>query len=498
MTLALDTINIGAAPNDHAGDSARAGAQKINANFAAVAAASDSLLAASLTDYINVLSYGADRTGVASSAQAFVDAINQAAATNGTLYIPNGKYLLGATGLVVPANVSVVATGHAALIYTGTGVALNIMGQMATQQTRTLRLPAVMRSYFGLAGIPEWHSSNATPDTTSVGVQLTNCLYEQVLVPAIYRFRRGLVLRAIGSAAAIELTVCNTIQLGRIFNNFIGIDFEADAGVGCNSNTFFGGVVNINANAAMAGTISVRMSQAENNVNSFYGTNFEAGGQEKALNINSYGNMFVNCRYEGGHAKAGFLTFGAGSGHNKVIGYGPAGGITVWHTMIADTGQANQYQFGNMLSSKNMTIQFDGAAPIKFGSGNAAPAVPIGGYGTNRLWIGDANTAGIRHFGAVWQETKTVTAGTTIPAGASYVTINNASAATITGASGGAQSDVQGKLLLMDVNGNQTLLHTAAPSSGQGRFVLKAGANLVMSAKVPVQFMLHDGNYYQV
>jgi hypothetical protein len=448
---------------------------------------------------VNVTELGAVTTGLVDVGAIFVDAIELAAAIGGTLRIPNGQYLIGTTSLVVPENVSIVADGHAQLCYTGLGIALKVMGSLGTRQiTRTLRLPGVMRATFGLANLPHWHTHPTALDTTSVGIMITNCGYEQVTVPAIYRFHRGLVLRA-ETTDPTSLTVCNTTYLGRIFNNFIGIDFDVEnANNGVNQNTFIGGVVNINATAAMAGTTSVRMASAENNINTFVGTNFERGGQERALSINSVGNLFLNCRFEGGHTQAGYITFGSGSAQNKVIGNAPAVSVTLFHTMISDSGQANQLQFGNIISSKSLTIQLDGSVPIRIGNGSAVPSVPIASYGTNRLAIGDGATVGTRYHGAMWQEQRIVTvAGTTFTAGASFVTFNKTAAATIVGSTV-TQADVQGMLSLMDLNGNQTLQHTATPTSGQGRMVLKAGANLLMVARQPVLFSMHDGNYYQV
>jgi hypothetical protein len=47
------------------------------------------------------------------------------------------------------------------------------------------------------------------------------------------------------------------------------------------------------------------------------------------------------------------------------------------------------------------------------------------------------------------------------------------------------------------MNGNVTLTHSAAPAAGAGFFNLRAGANLAMTAMIPVTFTMIDGNYYQ-
>lgn len=63
---------------------------------------------------------------------------------------------------------------------------------------------------------------------------------------------------------------------------------------------------------------------------------------------------------------------------------------------------------------------------------------------------------------------------------------------------GNWSSQSGGIFSLIDLNGNITLQHTAGPALGGGRFVLKAGVNLAMTANVPVLFVATNGNLYQV
>lgn len=50
-----------------------------------------------LGEFVSVLDFGADDTGVADSSTAFIDAIASLPATGGTIYVPNGTYKISAT-----------------------------------------------------------------------------------------------------------------------------------------------------------------------------------------------------------------------------------------------------------------------------------------------------------------------------------------------------------------------------------------------------------------
>lgn len=399
---------------------------------------------------------------------------------------PAGKYRTESTVICGPLS-STRAVGGAVLEYAGDGSAMVVEGVNTSETTGQLHLmPSIVRTTLG------W---NGGTDTTSVGLILQDRKYNTFIIPGVKRFNEGLAFKA-----NVANFVCNTIQLGVLQNNRIGLDFSrVTAGYGINQNTIVGGAIATDSTyTGVAGRIYINMPNAgENNTNTFIGTNLEKGGNEKAIFCASSNNLFLNCRFEAGGTTAGYVTVTGNL--NKFIGPAPVWPTTApFTTWVADTGSANVFWSANILANKYFVIDFNsGSKPIRFGNGSAFPSVPIGPYGTDRLMLGDSSTLGVRHYGYVLQEESVVTSGASIP-GKQHQQLNYASPQTIVSITGGFAQDLGGIFTLTDLNGNITLFHTAAPAAGAGRFVLKGGANLAMSANTPVVFVLVNGNLYQV
>lgn len=442
-----------------------------------------------LRESVSVKDFGAVGDGVVDDTTAINNAYTAAEAAGGVeVYWPAGTYKT--TSTVTCGSKCSTRASQAILSYTGSGVAFDIQGVWDTDAgvdkgDNISILPVVIRSSLG------W---NAGTDSTSIGVRIANRKMTTFFVRGIQNFYRGLVLES-----TTANTVCNTFHIGFILNNQYGIDFGTiTPGLGTNQNQFIGGQVSINsAYTAVSPRISINMPDVgENNTNLFLGLNLEKGGNEKAIVCASSENVFLNCRFEGGAASAGYITLSGN--RNKVIGGAPSAAATLpFETWISDTGFGNQYWMGYYIASKFFALDFSTNKPLKLGDGTAFPAIPINAFGTNRLSLGDSNTAGIRYNSYMLQEEIITTSGTTIPA-KQHQQLNYAAPTTITGITGGFDQSLGGIFTLIDINGNITLTHTASPSAGAGRFVLKAGVNLAMTTNQPVLFVATNGNLYQV
>lgn len=442
-----------------------------------------------MRDFFSVKDFGAVGDGVVDDTTAINNAYTAAQAAGGIeVFFPAGTYKT--TGTITCPSKCTTRAPQAIISYTGSGVAFDIQGVWDTD-AGVLKgdniniLPVVTRTSLG------W---NAGTDSTSVGIRIANRKMSTFFVRGIRFFYRGLVLES-----TTANTVCNTFHIGFISNNQYGIDFGTiTPGWGTNQNQFIGGQVSIDsAYTAVSPRISINMPDVgENNTNVFVGVNLEKGGNEKAIVCASPENMFLNCRFEGGGSTAGYITISGN--RNRLIGGAPTSAPTLpFETWITDTGFGNQYWMGYAIASKSFNLDFSTATnPLRFGNGSAFPAVPIRGFGTDRLSLGDSNTAGVRYNSYMLQEEIITTSGTTIPA-KQHQQLNYAAPATITNITGGFDQTVGGVFSLIDLNGNITLQHTAGPAAGAGRFVLTAGVDLVMTANVPVLFVATNGNLYQ-
>lgn len=434
-------------------------------------------------------------TDDASAIQAAIDFIEDAG--GGTLSVPNGVYIIGAATITVPITVSIVAERGAEFRYSGASVAIDIYGNIVNG-SRFMVLPNLQRE-----GGVEW---DAGLDTTSIGVRLNACHYDTIHVGEIRNFRRGMVLRALpnsGDQIDSGNCICNTIFVGHNINNWRGIDFQyhpAGGGFsvfGVNQNTFIGGVIRIDsAWNHEAGRDSLYMPDSENNMNTFVGVNLEKGATERGIYCGSQENLWLNCRFEGGGT--GYITLLAAAINNTFIG----GRTTTlsngsFDTIVSNSGFANRFMWANTFGSKHISWDFNDGT-IYFGNGTAYPDFPIIGYGTNRLQIGKSGSAGTRHFGYMREETFTQASGTTLTANHDHYILTHGSSTTITGVAGGLSADIEGIVSIIATTANVTLQHAASPTSGQGKFVLKAGVDKALGATAPVVFRTYDGNLYEV
>lgn len=419
-------------------------------------------------------------------------------ARGGDITFAGRKYDIGSTTITLPVNVGVRSARGAELLYNGTGVALDVYGSSSLTYSGLIReLPNLTYS----PG-PVW---DAGTDTTSRGLQLSACHHERISFGIVRNFRYGLTLRALantGVRAGSGDAICNIITFGKILNCWRGIDaiyFPASppsAMAGVNENTFIFGAIRIDgAFNHEAGSCYIYLPDAENNGNFFRG-NLERGGNAKGIYCNSINNEF-HCRFENGTVTS-YIEFGPQSEDNKVFGRSATGVSTngAFTTGVADNGYGNMFYWSKVVSSKGFTLNFE-SGKILFGNLAAAPAVPIQGYGTNRLQIGDANTAGTRHFGYVLQEAYSQTAGTTVAGSKNHINLNYTVATTITGAVN-LDSTIDGLVTIFDVAGGNTLKHTPAPTAGAGKFVFKAAADKVTTALTAYLFRQYAGNLYEI
>jgi hypothetical protein len=419
----------------------------------------------------------------------YINAAYTAAETAGGREVvwPSGTYPITDKVICGPLS-STRALGGAVLSYAGTGTAFEVQGSNTSETNGQMHvLPYIARTAL------DWNSGT---DTTSVGVVLSDRKYNTFIIPGIKRFNEGLALKA-----DVANFVCNTIQLGVIQNCKISIDFSRiTLGWGINQNTFIGGACVIDsAWTSAAGRIYVNMTNAaENNTNTFVGVNLEKGGNEKAIVCAASSNLFLNCRLEQGGSTAGYVT--VSGNNNRFVGGAPASSATIpFVPWISDTGSGNIWEMANVIATKYMVWDTHSpSAPLRFGNGSAYPSVPIGPFGSDRLGLGNSGTLAIRNWGFVQQEGTAITSGTTLPWRSALV-LTYGSATTVTGMTDSiGLTGTSGLVAITATNGNATLQHTASPAANAGKFVLKSGANLTLTANTPVLFQLVGGNLYQI
>lgn len=449
---------------------------------------------------VSVTSFGAKGDGVTNDSAAIANAIAKAATLNyGTVYFPYGMYYTGTTTTTVVPNVAIIAENGAAIRYDGVGDALLIQSDLTLGGTnmfygRKYILPAI---YKGSSATPAWFASG---DTTSVGVHITSGMQNcEIWVPGILFFNTGLLMDSTTAAANI---VCNNIYLGRIINCKIGIHLLPQALWGVNQNQFIGGSVRVDTGYTTADPCwKLFLEGNESNNNTFVGTNLELGSpSQKAISCASDSNEFLNCRYEGGQATAGYITFLTGADNNHVRGgWGSFNTFTgPYDTFVSDSGAGNVYEYASVYAGKFMNINWQ-SGRIQFGSGTVVPDVPIRGYSTDRLQIGDINTNGVRHFGGLWQEEVIQTSGSALTGWANHYQLTYATPTTIISAAGAIVDQTLGSVLtIMDTVGNITIQHDAAPAAGAGHFFNKTGANIVMAVNTPLMYVQLNGNLFQV
>jgi|WetSurMetagenome_2_1015567.scaffolds.fasta_scaffold00224_31 hypothetical protein len=449
---------------------------------------------------LNVKAFGAYGNNTDNDAVAITNAIAAAATLNyGSIWIPYGQYYTGTTTITLTANVAVYADDGALLRYDGTGTALLIessltLGGANMFYGRQYKLPAVFK---GSNATPVWYSS---VDTTSVGVRITggmqNC---EFWIPGIAFFCTGLLLDSSTVSANI---VCNNFYLGRLINNKIGIHLLPQASWGVNQNQFLGGSIRVDgAYTTVDPSWKILSEGNESNNNTYIGVNLEMGAVTNlAISCASDSNDFINCRFEGGHATAGFITFLSGADNNHVRGgWGSFNTFNgPFDVFVSDAGAGNVYEYASVTAGKFFRIDWQ-SGRLQFGGGTVTPDVPVRGYSDNRLQIGDANSVGTRHFSGLHQEELVQATGTTLAGYANFYQLTHSSPTTITAAAGACVDQTLSFLVsIVATTGNITIQHDAAPAAGAGHFVNSSGANLVLTANRPVLYLQVNGNLYQI
>jgi hypothetical protein len=477
-----------------------------DANFtAAGSGAVPRTIQSKLRDMVSVYDFGAVGDGVtddSAAIQAAADALQ--AANGGTLVVPPGNYYLAANTVTIPKYVEIQADAAAIFIQSvaATGTALIIEGRSFTETLRRPRvhiLPSIQKG--AASGQPAW---NVGTDTSSIGLHIKGCSDDTFFVRAVAYFYNGILMDA-NYASLNTLCVNNTINLGNVRNCKKGILLQN----GANSNTFIQGTINVDNAWINTGTTYITLKGAESNINTFVGTNVEGFNNVnlKALEVESLSNTFISLRQEG--LTAGALNFTSTSNSNFLIG-GSARASSVsngWYdTVVSDSGFGNVIQWSGIYGGKFVSIDNSSGVDrqgIGFSSGLAYPSAWISAFGAGRLWLKGTTAsplAGTRYQGSMHQETLVITSGTNwLNRQANFIIANYAAPATISVLTNvGSGSGINSSVSVMDINGNITLAHTASPAPLAGRFVLKGGVNLLLTANQPVQFMSYDGNWYQL
>jgi hypothetical protein len=449
---------------------------------------------------LSVKAFGATGNDIDDDATAINAALTTAATMGyGTVFMPKGIYYTGTTTVIVPPNVVLQADNGAAIRYDGVGTALLINSSLTLTGAnmffgRQYRLPAIFK---GSNATPQWFNAG---DVTSIGLRITggmqNC---EFWIPGVLFFNTGILLDSSTVAANI---VCNNFYLGRIINCKVGIHLLPQASWGVNQNQFIGGSIRVDAGYTTADpSWKLWLEGNESNNNTFIGVNLEMGANTNlAISCASDSNDFINCRYEGGQATPGYITFLAGADNNHVRGgWGSFNTFTgPYDAFVSDAGAGNVYEYASVYAGKFMNINWQ-SGRVQFGNGVVVPDVPIRGYSTDRLQIGDINTNGTRYYGGIWQEEVVQTSGAVLTGWANHYQLTYAAPTTITGAGGAAVDQTIASIMtITDTAGNITLQHDAAPAAGSGHFFNKAGVDLVMSATLPVAYVQRNGVLYQL
>jgi hypothetical protein len=448
---------------------------------------------------INVKAFGATGDGVTADAAAINAAITAAATVDyASIYMPAGVYMTGSTTIPLPANVSIIAENGALVEYSGTGDCFLVESSIDyTFMGREYRFPRIRK---GHNSTPVWNSGT---DLTSTGIHITggmqNC---DVFIPGVLLFSVGVFLDCV---TATQNIVCNNFYLGRLNNNRIGLHMLGDTTgtpYGVNQNQFIGGSIRIDTAYTTADPCwKILMVTTECNTNTFLGTNLETGPTtELGISCDGSANIFINMRLEGAFARTGFLTFSATAQNNRFFGGAGSYATLVgpFDAFVADAGFGNVYHYGDTYAGKMFRIDWQDTYALWFGNGTVAPAVPIRGYSTDRLQIGNASTSGTRFFGGMWQEERVQTTGTSLTGYSNHYQLTYASPTTIIGAAGACVDQTLGFLVsIVSTNGNVTLQHDSTPTAGDGHFVNLSGADLLLTANVPVIYIQMNGSLYQ-
>lgn len=235
--------------------------------------------------------------------------INRAIASisSGDVLVPKGVYNISGNGILIPPNINLKMSTEAEFVYSGTSTCLKFEGgRNGNHVVGKVR-----------KGTLDWK----TTDTSSAGVEIKNINHSVFTILSVWNFHDGIKLSANGDGSGFNTgggTSYNTITLGQITDNKLGLSFKQTNFGWINGNTFIGGAVRINSNnASIAGSMLIDMTQTGNG-NVFTGVNLEGSAQEKTVVISASNNTFINCRFEANPVESFHLL--SSSINNQVIG----------------------------------------------------------------------------------------------------------------------------------------------------------------------------------
>lgn len=293
------------------------------------------------------------------------------------LTFPAGFLVTSSTTTVVPAGVPVHMDNEAALIYTGSGIGLDINGWSYAAPNRLMGAASVRVRHPGAT----WDTG---ADTTSVGVRLRNAQFCVVDIAEVTGFETGVLMHGDGDGCCY-----NTITLGAIVDNKRNLRFDGVNGGWANQNLFLGGACRHNSGwSSYAGTVLVDLSATGNN-NVFVAISLEGAYSETTVAVAVTSNQFLACRYEANGP--GTFKLLAGSDGNQVIGGSGNGGPL--SKMFADASGGRNH----ILGARGMSMGSDSSAGAGQSNGGAAYESQATYSGNDVLFRGRNTDGSVRY-----------------------------------------------------------------------------------------------------
>lgn len=272
---------------------------------------------------VSVRVYGATGDGSTNDRVAIQAALDSGFAG---IYFPAGTYLIGSTGLTVPATVTRLLMSPSAVVtYTGTGTGILIDTPTAPGPEYVVAVRKTVADWDPMTG--------SGTDTTSIGVKLRNAAFARLTVLLSQNFAIG--AQMLGDGDGVQFCDVNVVDL---LNNKVGLQTKRVSGGWCNQNVFRGGSINISSGhtSQLAGTRYIDL--IDGNTNTFVGISIQNDMAERSLLVtNGNSNIFLNLRYEANQANA--VRFEATSSYNQTIGgYFSSGTYT---SIVSNAGGGN-------------------------------------------------------------------------------------------------------------------------------------------------------------
>ena len=239
-----------------------------------------------MRDFVNILDFGADPTGVASSSTEIQAAADYANSIGGVLYANSGTFRLTST-VTITCNCELSA---ATFNVNATSVNIGIIVGSTTQEirARVMSLPKMINTAKTTTG---W-----TGFENSVGIDIANLFMSSVTIPRVNKFGIGVDVGGYTQGNAY-----NNIFLGELFDNKISLRCRKKGLTGySNQNAYYGGQYGMTGaeGTAITGSYGVSLEATTNN-NTFINPSLEANGNEFQIRFSdSSVNYFVAPRLE--------------------------------------------------------------------------------------------------------------------------------------------------------------------------------------------------------